>query len=69
MVFGNEDGWVTPDTPLLPGTMRASLLDSGTISVSRITLDDLNKFQTIRLINAMNNFHDANEIPIEAVIF
>ncbi len=69
VVFGNEDGWVTPDTPLLPGTMRASLLDSGTIKANRITLDDLDKYQTIRLINALNNLHDGSEIPIEAVIF
>lgn len=69
VVFGNEDGWVTPDTPLLPGTMRASLLDSETIKVNRITLDDLDKFQTIRLINALNNLHDGSEIPIDAVIF
>ncbi len=69
VIFWNEDGWFTPDTPLLPGTMRAFLLANGTINTMRITLDDLDHFQKIRLINAMNSLQDGMEIPMKAVTY
>jgi len=56
--------WVTPDTPLLPGTMRASLLAEGTLKEARITRGDLESFQKIRLINAMNDMDRGPEIPV-----
>lgn len=45
--------WFTPDTPLLPGTMRAWLLDQGFITSHRITVNDLPHFHFISLINAL----------------
>ena len=69
VIFWNEDGWFTPDTPLLQGTMRAFLLANGSIKIMRIKLDDLGHFQKIRLINAMNSLHDGIEIPMKAVTF
>ena len=49
----NKHGWFTPDKPLLPGTMRRSLIDKGLLSATEITLDNLNDYDTICLINAM----------------
>ena len=49
---GNQ--WFTPDTPLLQGTQRAHQLDTGKITEKRIYAKDLNDFEEIRLINAMN---------------
>ena len=49
----NDSGWFTPDKPLLPGTMRRSLIDQGLLSATEITLDNLNDYDTICLINAM----------------
>jgi len=49
----NDSGWFTPDKPLLPGTMRRSLIDQGLLSATEITLDNLNNYDTICLINAM----------------
>ena len=69
VVFLNDGRWFTPDTPLLPGTMRASLLARGDLDIMRITPDDLGKFQKARLINAMNNLFEGNEIPIEAIMY
>lgn len=45
--------WQTPSTPLLKGTMRQSLIDTGEIEVCHITLDDLRSFDEVALINAM----------------
>jgi 4-amino-4-deoxychorismate lyase len=67
VIFWNGVGWYTPDTPLLPGTMRASLLADGSIAEQRIRPDDLSKFQKLRLINAMNDLNGGQELPIEAV--
>ena len=49
----NKHGWFTPDKPLLPGTMRQSLIDKGLLTATEITLDNLNDYDTICLINAM----------------
>ena len=67
VVFHGPEGWITPDTPLLPGTMRASLLQRGLISEERVTPDDLQGYQKLKLINAMNDLEQAPEIPIESI--
>ena len=59
--------WVTPDTPLLPGTMRASLLYKGLIKEGRVTEADLAGYQKIKLINALNDLQQAPEISIESI--
>jgi len=67
VIFWDGLGWITPDTPLLPGTMRAFLLNRGLISEERITPDELNRFQKLKLINAMNDLDKAPEITIESI--
>lgn len=67
VVFWNGKEWMTPDTPLLPGTMRASLLRKGFIGECRITPEDLAGYQKLKLINAMNDLQGAIEIPIESI--
>lgn len=67
VVFRDGERWITPDTPLLTGTMRASLLRKGLIGLSRITPEDLAGFQTLKLINAMNDLQQAPEIPIDSI--
>lgn len=69
VVFWNGKGWFTPETPLLPGTMRASLLELGKIEAARITLQDIGRYQKIRLINAMNNLEEGAEVPVEKVSY
>jgi len=66
-IFWDGNGWLTPDTPLLPGTMRASMLRLDLIKEERITPDDLPRFQKLKLINAMNDLEQAPEIPIESI--
>ncbi len=56
IIFYDGKKWWTPDTPLLRGTQRAKLLSEKKIFKCRITLDNLNKFEKIGLINAMWDF-------------
>jgi len=67
VVLWDGVSWNTPDTPLLPGTRRASLLNKGLINESRITRGDLAGYQKLRLINAMIDLEDAVEIPINSI--
>ncbi|MCD4711597.1 MAG: aminotransferase class IV family protein [Bacteroidales bacterium] len=69
VVFWDGEGWITPETPLLPGTMRASLITAGAVMEEHITPDDLRRFQKVKLINAMNNLRNGPEIPIESIRF
>jgi 4-amino-4-deoxychorismate lyase len=61
------DSWITPDTPLLPGTMRASLLEKGILREARITAADLASFEKLRLINALNPIEEAPEIHMDRI--
>ena len=66
LCFYDGREWFTPDTPLLPGTMRQYLLDEGLIKERRIRIDDLGKYQQVSLINAMMAL-GALTIPIENI--
>ena len=63
---GNE--WFTPDTPLLPGTMRQALLDQGLIKEKRIRIDDLRQYQSVSLINAMMSLGEM-VVPIDRIMY
>jgi 4-amino-4-deoxychorismate lyase len=67
IVFTDGNYWVTPDTPLLCGTMREKLLSEGIIDTKRITIDDLSRFTHFRLINAMLGF-SSGLLPISNII-
>jgi 4-amino-4-deoxychorismate lyase len=67
IVFSDGKQWVTPDTPLLCGTMREKLLTDGIIKADRITVETLSRFTHFRLINAMLGF-EAPLQPIENII-
>jgi 4-amino-4-deoxychorismate lyase len=69
IVFWNGEGWFTPEAPLLPGTMRASLLDLGKIETARITQQDIGLYKKIRLINAMNNLEEGAEVLVDRVSY
>jgi len=58
IVFYDGKKWVTPKNPLLRGTQRAWLLDSGMITETIITPVDLPGFTEARIINAMIRFED-----------
>ncbi len=64
IVFYDGKKWVTPKNPLLQGTQRAWLLDSGMITETIITPGDLPGFTEARIINAMIRFEDEKKVAL-----
>ena len=56
--------WLTPETPLLQGTMRAKLLDEKVIIKAPIQKKDLGKYTHVALMNAMIGFKILNNPTI-----
>jgi len=67
VILCDGNTWVTPGNPLLKGCMRFSLLAQGRISESAIHVNELSRYECIRLINAMNHIDDRLEIPHDAI--
>jgi 4-amino-4-deoxychorismate lyase len=67
VAFHRDDKWFTPDTPLLPGTQRAFLLDSGRIEEADISENDITKFSHIRLFNAMVSWENSPVLEIQCI--
>lgn len=59
IVLKSGSKWYTPNTYLLKGTMRESLLDAGEIEELHIKVSDIKKFEKFKLINAMLGFEGA----------
>lgn len=68
LVFYDGRDWVTPSSPLLPGTCRKRLLENDVIIEKAIFPEDLKNFPKVRLINAMMDFDEAPEVPVENII-
>lgn len=68
IVFFDGKNRITPTTFLLNGTMRQSLLDSGKIKEEKITPDDLKRFVSFQLINAMLNLEETPELDISILV-
>lgn len=68
IVFFNGTSWVTPDSPLLPGTKRRFYLDYQIVHEKKIEPADLKGYSHSRLINAMIDLNDSADIPIENII-
>lgn len=68
VVFTDGQHFVTPSTFLLPGTMRASLLNSGLITEATITPSNIKQFTHVTLINAMLPLHSLPLIPIDKIM-
>ncbi len=60
--------WLSPHIPLLYGTRRAYLLDHQLIELADIRMDELHRFQRIRLFNAMIGFGEL-ELPMSRILF
>ena len=68
LILFDGEKWVTPETPLLRGIQREFLLITNQITEQKITVADLGKFQTVKLINALIDFDRAPEIAIEKIV-
>jgi 4-amino-4-deoxychorismate lyase len=67
VIFFDGKRWLTPDTPLLPGTQRARLIVEKKIFVAAIAPADIKKFYKAGLINAMQDLDQMPVIPIENI--
>ncbi|MEW6506708.1 MAG: aminotransferase class IV [Bacteroidota bacterium] len=67
IAFFNGTKWITPSTPLLTGTKRAQLLKDGIISEHEIKRDDLKKYYSAKLFNAILDFNDCPTLPITSI--
>jgi len=69
IIFRDTKGnWVTPSTFLLPGTRRASLLQSRKIKEADIPYNEISKYTELKLINAMTGIEDTEGIPVSSII-
>ncbi len=60
--------WYTPDSPLLPGTARARMIDSGVLNEIKISDRDLYDFQSFKLINSMLDNDFSNKNPVSTIL-
>lgn len=67
VAFYDGSHWYTPNTPLLPGTQRAFLLETGKIKSKSISVASLANFTSLRLFNALTPWETAPELSIDQV--
>lgn len=67
LLFDGEN-WYTPDKPLLPGTMRAYLLDESKIKAKPILKSDLAFYHKIMLISAFSPFDESRALALPQAI-
>lgn len=67
LLFRSEGQWITPSTPLLAGTQRKKLIQSGIVKEEEIHINDLHHFDRIKFINAMLDMETGPEWPIDII--
>lgn len=67
LAFLKDGKWYTPDTPLLWGTKRAYYLDKGLLEEMEISLNNIEYFEGVCLINAFLDLDENRLIPIEKI--
>jgi len=68
VAFFDGKEWKTPEKPLLHGTCRQRMLESGIISPAIIGVDDMRHFKKVALMNAMIDFDIITKEKIEDII-
>jgi 4-amino-4-deoxychorismate lyase len=68
IVLFNGVEWFTPLNPLLPGTTRNRLVSEGVIEEADIHVEDLSDYISFKLINAMLDFEQQEELGIGNII-
>jgi 4-amino-4-deoxychorismate lyase len=67
IIFFDGFQWITPNTPLLKGTMRQFLIDAAEIKEQSVSVQDIPSFKSFRLINSMLGF-DGPEIEVSKIV-
>jgi len=56
--------WITPQNPLLKGTMRQKLIDEGFLHTKQIRTEEIAQYKQVALMNAMLGFKIVKNINI-----
>ncbi|MCU0376893.1 MAG: aminotransferase class IV [Bacteroidales bacterium] len=64
IIVSDATGFYTPSSSLLEGCMRQQLLDEKRITVKQISVNDLNNYRYIYLVNALRGFMVEERIKI-----
>ncbi len=67
LLFRCRNEWITPSTPLLMGTQRKRLIESGTIREELIHVEDFDQFDRIKWINAMLDLENGPEWSMDII--
>jgi 4-amino-4-deoxychorismate lyase len=67
LIFRKNNQWFTPKTFLLNGTTRRQLLERKIILEEKITINDLQRYEKVKLINAMLQL-DGPEIDVSQIV-
>jgi 4-amino-4-deoxychorismate lyase len=67
LIFRRNNQWFTPKTFLLDGTTRKQLLERKIIQEEKITINDLHRYEKVKLINAMLQL-DGPEIDVSQIV-
>ena len=68
IILWDGKAWRTPAIPLLKGTKREYYLDQKIIHLCDIRTNDLQSYKKARLINAMLDIDDGDDIPMEHIV-
>lgn len=68
LVFEDLSGLYTPDSYLLNGTKRQSLIRDGVVKERRIGVADITSYSKVYLINAMMDIDDAICVSLDMII-
>lgn len=68
IAFYDKSKWYTPSTPLLKGTMRERLIETGLITEKLIAFDNFREFDYYVLINSMLGFVPSNALSTSTII-
>ncbi len=64
IAFYDGTQWITPENPLLKGTMRQKLLDEGFLQTKQIKVANISTYTQVALMNAMIGFRILKNIHI-----
>lgn len=68
VAFYDGHRYLTPSTCLLNGTKRQYLLREGIIGETEIRIQDIPRFQHLRLINALLDLEDEIQVEIQSIL-
>lgn len=56
IAFLSDGQWITPNNPLLEGTMRQKLLNNGFLTKGDVQISDIDRFDDIAIMNSLRGF-------------